>query len=155
MVSHGLITGALFLLAGALHDQRGTYDLDAYGGLARPAPRLAVLLSVAAFASLGLPGFLGFVAEFQVFTGSIATAPLTAVALLGILVTAALFLRALQRLLTGETRGASVGFADLRRSEVVAAGLLLALALVLGVAPRPLLDVVEPAAATVVSQVSR
>ncbi|MDN5772066.1 MAG: NADH-quinone oxidoreductase subunit M, partial [Microlunatus sp.] len=98
MVSHGLITGALFLLAGVLHERRDSYDLDGYGGLAGSAPRLATLFSVGAFASLGLPGFVSFIAEFQIFTGSIAVAPVTAIALLGILITAALFLRAVQRL---------------------------------------------------------
>ncbi|RJK97599.1 complex I subunit 4 family protein [Vallicoccus soli] len=155
MVSHGLITGALFLLAGTLHDRAGTYDLDAYGGLGTVAPRFAVLLSVGAFASLGLPGFSGFIAEFQVFAGSVATVPWTAVALLGILVTAALFLRALQRLLVGEVRGRSAGFRDLRPSEVWSVAPLLLLALVLGIVPRPLLDVVEPAAGAVVGLVGR
>jgi hypothetical protein len=88
MVSHGLITGALFLLAGVLHDRASTYDLGAYGGLAGPAPRFATLFAVGAFASLGLPAFSGFIAEFQVFTGSVAAAPVTAFAVLGILITA-------------------------------------------------------------------
>ena len=155
MVAHGLITGALFLLAGVLQDRAGTYDMGAYGGLAQPAPRFAVLLAVAAFASLGLPGFLSFIAEFQVFAGGIAAAPLTALALPGILITAALFLRALQRLLTGATHGHSRGFGDLRRTELWSVAPLLLLATLLGVFPRPLLDVIEPAAATVVDLVGR
>ncbi len=155
MVSHGLITGALFLLAGVLHDRAGTYDMGAYGGLARPAPRFAALFAVGAFASLGLPGFSGFVAEFQVFAGSVAAAPVTAVALPGILLTAALFLRAVQRLLTGPTQGASVGFGDLRAAETWSVVPLLALALLVGVLPRTLLDVVEPASEVVVRLVGR
>jgi NADH-quinone oxidoreductase subunit M len=155
MVSHGLVTGALFLLAGVLHDRAASYDLDAYGGLAAPAPRLAGLFAVGAFASLGLPALSGFVAEFQIFTGSIAAAPVTAVALLGILITAALFLRALQRVFTGETRGRSTGFADLRAAELWSAGPLLVLSLAIGVLPRPLLAVIEPAADAVVRLVGR
>jgi len=155
MVSHGLITGALFLLAGVLQDRAGSYDMGAYGGLAAPAPRFATLFAVGAFASLGLPGFSGFIAEFQVFAGSIAAAPLTALALPGILVTAALFLRALQRLFAGETRGRSVRFADLRAAELWSVAPLLLLALVIGVLPRPLLDVIEPAAAAVVDLLGR
>ncbi len=155
MVSHGLITAALFLLAGVLHERRDSYRLDDYGGLAEPAPRLAGLLAVAAFASLGIPGFSGFIAEFQIFTGSIGIAAVTAVALLGILITAALFLRALQRMLVGPVAGRSVGFTDLRRSEITAVGLLMALSLLIGVLPRPLNDVVEPAARVVVDQVDR
>lgn len=155
MVSHGLITGALFLLAGVLQERASTYDLRAYGGLAAPAPAFATLFAVGAFASLGLPAFSGFIAEFQIFTGSVAAAPVTALAILGILVTAALFLRALQRLFTGETRGASVGFADLHPAEVWSAGALLLLSLAVGVLPRPLLDVIEPAAHAVITLVGR
>ncbi len=155
MVSHGLVTGALFLLAGVLHDRSGTYEMGDYGGLAGPAPRLAALFAVASFASLGLPGLSGFIAEFQIFTGSIAAAPVTAVALLGILITAALFLLALQRIFTGETAGASVGFRDLHRTESWSVGLLLLLSVAIGVLPRFLLDVVEPAARTAVVLVGR
>jgi NADH-quinone oxidoreductase subunit M len=155
MVSHGLITGALFLLVGTLHDRGRDYDLDGYGGLAGPAPRLATLFAVGAFASLGLPAFSGFIAEFQIFTGSIAAAPVTAVALIGILVTAGLFLRAYQRVFTGSVRGQSAGFADLRAPEVVAVAPLLLGSLLIGVWPRVVLDVIEPASRAVVDLVSR
>jgi NADH-quinone oxidoreductase subunit M len=161
MVSHGLITGALFLLAGVLYDRARSYDMTAYGGLAGPAPRFAGLTAVAAFASLGLPGFSGFVAEFQVFTGALQSQPVaTALAFLGILVTAALFLWALQRLLLGPLRvpdgpGAARVFADIRPHETAAIVPLLLLALAIGVLPRFLLDVIEPAARTVVDLVAR
>jgi len=151
MVSHGLITTALFLLTGVLWSRREDYALGGYGGLAAPAPVFAALLAIGAFASLGLPGFSGFVAELQVFAGSIALAPVAAVALLGILLTAGLFLRALQLLLTGPTRGSSTGFEDVRAREVWAVAPLLVLALVVGIAPRPLLAVIEPASAAVVA----
>ena len=114
-----------------------------------------LVFAVGAFASLGLPGLSGFIAEFQIFTGSIAAAPVTAVALVGILITAALFLRALQLIFTGETRGRSSGFTDLRPSEVWSVGPLLLFSLLIGVLPRPLLDVIEPAAEVVVELVGR
>ena len=155
MVSHGLITGALFLLAGTLWQRRRSYVMADYGGLARPAPRFAALLAVGAFASLGLPGFSGFIAEFQIFTGSIAANPITAIAVLGILLTAALFLRALQRLLTGETRGNARDFPDMRPHETWSIVPLLVLVVVIGILPGPLLAVVEPAAAAVVELVGR
>jgi NADH-quinone oxidoreductase subunit M len=92
MVAHALITGALFLISGSFWRRGGSYDLDAYGGLAAPAPALTGLTVVAAFASLGLPGLAGFVAELQIFVGTFAVYPwLVAVSLLGVLVTAALF----------------------------------------------------------------
>ncbi|GAB2908254.1 NuoM family protein [Rhodococcus aerolatus] len=157
MVSHGLVTGALFLLAGVLHERGGTYELRAFGGLAGRAPRFAGLLALGAFASLGLPGLSGFAAEFQVFTGSLATAPVAAaIAVLGIVVTAALFLRALQTLLTGPAAvPPGTTFPDVRRSEVLAVGPLLALVVVLGVYPSLVLDVIAPASTTIVGLVSR
>lgn len=155
MVSHGLVTGALFLIAGVLQDRGASYDLDAYGGLAGPAPKYAALFSIGAFASLGLPGLSGFIAEFQIFAGSVAAAPVTAIGLVGILVTAALFLRALQRLFTGSVRGLSADFADVGPTELWSVAPLLVLSLAIGVFPRPLLDVIEPGAKVLVGLVGR
>lgn len=155
MVSHGLITAALFLLAGVMQSRAGTYDLGSYGGLAGPAPRYTALFAIGAFASLGLPGFSGFIAEFQIFAGSVAVAPVTAVALVGIVITAALFLRALQRVFTGPAAGRSPGFADLRAHELWSAGPLLALSVLIGVLPLVLLGVIEPSSATLVELVGR
>ncbi|MFC4949320.1 complex I subunit 4 family protein [Pseudonocardia sp. GCM10023141] len=161
MVSHGLITGALFLLTGVLRDRGGTYDMRAYSGLAARTPRFAGLFTVAAFASLGLPGFSGFIAEFQIFTGSLGAAPIaTGIAVLGIVLTAALFLLALQRVFLGELRtpdapGTPRVFADLHPSETAAIAPLLALATIIGLAPRLLLDVIEPAATTLLHLVAR
>jgi len=155
MVSHGLITGALFLLAGVMWERRGSYDMNKYGGLAARAPMFTVSFAVGAFASLGLPALSGFVAEFQVFAGSLGSAPLaTAVSLIGILVTASLFLWAIQRVLLGEPRTTVTAFPDLYRHESVAIAPLLVLSLVLGVLPRWFLDIVEPAARAVVGIVT-
>ncbi|NKY99077.1 complex I subunit 4 family protein [Nocardiopsis alborubida] len=147
MVSHGLLTGALFLLAGALHDRGGTYDMGSYGGLAARAPRFAALAAVAFFGSLGLPGLSGFIAEFQIFAGSLGPVPVpTALALLGILVTAALFLRALQRLFLGGPGPRTARVGDLSARETAAIAPLLALSLLIGLMPHFLLDRIEPAA---------
>ncbi|MEY9815308.1 complex I subunit 4 family protein [Streptomyces albogriseolus] len=160
MVSHGLITGALFLLSGVLHDRGRTYAIDAYSGLAAHAPRFAGVTAVAAFASIGIPGFSGFIAEFQIFTGSLASRTVaTAVALTGILITAALFLRALRAMFLGVPRLPSTiptaGISDLERTETLPTVTLLAVALVIGVMPRWLLDVIEPASRTVIELVAR
>jgi NADH-quinone oxidoreductase subunit M len=145
MVAHGLITGALFLLAGSVWQRTADYQLDHYGGLAGPAPRFAGATTVAAFASLGLPGLAGFVAEFQIFVGTFAVFPvLAAVALLGVLITAALFLQMLQQLFFGETPERLAGFADLGVREVAVLVGLLALVVVIGVWPTWLLDLVTP-----------
>ncbi|GGM50998.1 NAD(P)H-quinone oxidoreductase subunit D4 [Longimycelium tulufanense] len=158
MVSHGLITGALFLLAGVFYDRARTYDMSSYSGLAGTAPRFAGLTAVGAFASLGLPGFSGFIAEFQIFTGSLGAQPVaTALAVLGILVTAALFLLALQRVFLGQQRLPAYvpTFGDLRVAEFVAVAPLLSLALLIGVLPRFLLDTIERGAGAVVELVAR
>ncbi len=144
MVAHGLITGALFLLAGSFWRRTEDYDLDHYGGLAGPAPTLAFAATVACFASLGLPGLAGFVAEVQIFIGTFAVYPVAAgVALLGLLVTAALFLQMLQKLFFGELPANRRGFTDLQGAERATVGALLALVLIIGVYPRWLLDLVD------------
>ncbi|MFE1862622.1 complex I subunit 4 family protein [Streptomyces anandii] len=160
MVSHGLITGALFLLSGVLHDRGRTYAIDAYSGLAAHTPRFAGVTAVAAFASLGIPGFSGFIAEFQIFTGSLASQAIaTAIAVTGILITAALFLRALRTMFLGVPRLPQTiptgGVSDLSRTEGVPTVGLMAVALVIGVAPRWLLDVIEPASRTLTGLVAR
>jgi NADH-quinone oxidoreductase subunit M len=161
MVSHGLLTGALFLLTGVLYERGHTYDMGAYSGLAARTPVFAGLTAVAAFGSLGIPGLSGFIAEFQIFTGSLASAAVaTALAVLGILVTAALFLLALQRIFLGPLRlpggpGAMPAFADVRASEALAIVPLLAASVVIGIAPQFLLAVIEPAARAVIYLVAR
>ncbi|MFI0367534.1 NuoM family protein [Actinomadura sp. 1N219] len=160
MVSHGLITGALFLLAGVLYGRAGTYDMGRFGGLAARAPVFSALVAVGAFASLGLPGFSGFIAEFQIFTGVIGSggaglAVVGALAIVGILITAALFLRLLHRAVLGPPGELTARVTDVHRSELGAIVPLLLLAVVIGIAPRFLLDVIEPVSATVVSLVAR
>ncbi|MBE1534708.1 complex I subunit 4 family protein [Actinomadura algeriensis] len=160
MVSHGLITGALFLLCGVLYARAGSYDLRRFGGVARAAPVFAGTLAAAAFASLGLPGFSGFIAEFQVFAGTIgtgaaATAVTGAPAVLGIVVTAGLFLRVLHRLLLGGPGELTGRVGDVRPREAAAIVPLVALSLLVGVLPGPLLDTIEPLSAAVAGWVAR
>ncbi|MEV8637552.1 NADH-quinone oxidoreductase subunit M [Streptosporangium sp. NPDC051023] len=160
MVSHGLITGALFLLTGVLWDRARSYDLGRFGGIAGVAPVFAGLTVIAAFASLGLPGLSGFIAEFQILAGVIGTGvPGAAVAgvlsVLGILITAALLLRMLHRAFLGVPGELTSRVSDLRPGELAAVAPLLALSVAIGVAPRWLLGLVEPAAAAIVSLVSR
>lgn len=151
MVAHGLITGSLFLITAVFWQRARDYDMDTYGGLAQVAPRLTAAATVAAFASLGLPGLAGFVAEFQIFAGTFASYPwLAAIGLLGILITAALFLQLLQRLFFGEMPARWADFADLRTRELVPLGGLLLLVVVIGVYPHALLAIIDSASATLV-----
>jgi NADH-quinone oxidoreductase subunit M len=144
MVAHGLITGGLFLMSGAMLARGGTYEMDQYGGLLNRARSLTGITAVLAFASLGLPGLAGFVAEVQVFVGTLAIYPgLAAVALLGIIITAALFLRLLQRLFLGPLPERWLRFPDLSRVEAAALGVLVFFVLLIGVVPAWLLNVVD------------
>ncbi|HSJ46328.1 MAG TPA: NADH-quinone oxidoreductase subunit M [Euzebyales bacterium] len=156
MVAHGLITGALFLLAGSVWQRTEDYRLDHYGGLASPAPRFAGATTLAAFASLGLPGLAGFIAEFQIFVGTFAVYPVLAgIALLGVLITAALFLQMLQQLFFGETPDRLTSFADLGARETVVLAVLLALVVLIGVWPAWLLDLVTPTSGLLLDVVTR
>lgn len=144
MVAHGLITGGLFLISGAMLARGGTYEMDEYGGLLSRTRSLTVVTAILAFASLGLPGLAGFVAEVQVFVGTLAIYPaLAAVGLLGIIITAALFLRMLQRLFLGPLPERWARFPDLSRVEASALGLLVFFVILIGVAPAWLLDIVD------------
>jgi NADH-quinone oxidoreductase subunit M len=147
MVAHGLITGALFLISGSILTRAHTYNIDEFGGLAGRSPALTGTTALAAFASLGLPGLAGFVAEFQVFVGTLSIQPwLAGVGLIGIIVTAALFLRMLQKIFLGALPDRWRAWTDLTTVETAALGILLILVVVIGVAPFWLLEVIDSAA---------
>jgi NADH-quinone oxidoreductase subunit M len=149
MVSHGIVTGALFLVVGALQDRAGTREMGAFGGLLRTMPRLGWAFILAAFASLGLPGLAHFPAEFQIFLGAFGVWPVAAtLAVLGILVTAGLYLRAIQITFLGDLVERWQTLPDLGRSDVWAIAPLLALTLAIGVAPGGLLDLIHRTAST-------
>ncbi len=147
MVAHGVITGALFLISGSIWQRAKTYEIDELGGLAGRAPWLTAAASVAAFASLGLPGLAGFVAEFQIFVGTFAVYPVLAgIALLGIIITAALFLLMLQRLFLGDLPERWADWPRLERSERWGLAVLILFIILIGVVPAPLLAVIQPTA---------
>lgn len=107
MVSHGVLSAMLFLLTGVLYDRTHDRRIDSYRGLITPMPLYATLTAIAFFASLGLPGFSGFIGELFTLMGSYQSAYLpgwlTAVATLGIILAAAYFLWTLQRMFFGPT----------------------------------------------------
>jgi NADH-quinone oxidoreductase subunit M len=147
MVSHGVVTGALFLLVGMLQDRAHTREIGAFGGLLGVAPLLGWGFILAAFASLGLPGLAHFPAEFQIFLGAFAAWPAAAaLAVLGIAITAGLYLRAIQLVFLGPPAERWRGLADLSARERWAVGPLLLLTVAIGVAPRALLDTIHRAA---------
>jgi NADH-quinone oxidoreductase subunit M len=136
-LAHGVITGLLFFLAGAIKDRAHTGDLGQLGGLRETAPGLAGLLGFAAIASLGLPGLAGFWGEaFAVVAAVQRGWTLAAVlAALGAALAAAYFLRLLRRATHGPAAPAVVGLSPLRRFELAAWAPLVLLAIVLGLVP--------------------
>ncbi len=151
MVAHGLITGSLFLLAGSVWQRSETYEMGELGGLAGRAPFFTGATILAAFASLGLPGLAGFVAEFQIFAGTFSVYPVAAgIGLVGIVITAALFLRMLAQVLFGALPERWATWPDVGRAEAVVLAAFLALVVVIGVVPAWLLDVIDGTAKALV-----
>jgi NADH-quinone oxidoreductase subunit M len=146
MIAHGVVTSALFFVAGFVLHRAGTRDLDRLSGLIQPMPVYGSLAAVAMFASLGLPGLAQFPAELQIFLAAFDVWPaIAALALLGLVITAALFLLALQRAFLGEPADAWRGLRDLGGRELAALVPLIALTVALGVYPRLALDLISAA----------
>jgi NADH-quinone oxidoreductase subunit M len=156
MVSHGLTTGALFLLIGMLSDRRHTRLIADFGGLWKAVPILSGLFIAAAFASIGLPGFSGFIGEFLALLGTFLTHRWYAVvATTGVIFAAVYLLWAVQRAFTGEPKGENVGMRDISFRELATVVPLLGLSLFLGFYPKPVLDRVKPAVDDLVTHVQQ
>jgi NADH-quinone oxidoreductase subunit M len=146
MVSHGFVTGLLFLLVGMLQERAHTREMNKFGGLLRIVPGLSWAFVLAAFASLGLPSLAHFPAEFQIFLGTFYVYPVAVVVVLGIVVTAGLYLRAIQASFLGKASGDWSRMKDLGAREWLAAAPLLVLTVLIGVAPFLILEVVHATA---------
>jgi len=147
MLNHGMSTAALFVVAGFLIKRRGSRDINAYGGVDRVAPVLAGLLLFAGLSTLSLPGLSSFVSEFMVLAGTFGRHPAYAVISTLAIVLAALYILIMyQRTMTGpipdEVREKVT---ELNGRERLAMAPLVALLLLLGVFPKPLLSIIEPA----------
>ena len=149
MVNHGLSTGALFLVVGMLIARGGSRMIADYGGVQKVAPILAGLFLVIGLSALALPGMSTFISEFLVLLGTYSRHPAYAVvATVGIILAALYILLLIQRTMHGPPRGlAGRGFRDLVGREVWAIAPLIALILFLGVYPKPVLDMINPAVA--------
>jgi NADH-quinone oxidoreductase subunit M len=147
MLNHGLSTAALFVAAGYLIRRRGSRDIQAYGGVERTAPVLAGLLLFAGLSTLSLPGLSSFVSEFMVLAGTFTRHPVHAIVSTLAIVLAALYILIMyQRTMTGAVRPERpVRVRDATTRERLAMAPLVLLIVVLGVFPKPMLDVIEPA----------
>ena len=155
MVNHGLATGALFLLVGMVYERTHTRELDAMGGLATTMPWLMGAFLFTAFASAGLPGLNGFVGEFLVIVGTFAVNNWLAIFAATAVVLAAIYLLwSYQRMAHGPVHEEFRLLPDVSIREVAVLAPVLALLLVLGVAPRLLTDSIDPATKAVIEHVS-
>ena len=146
MVNHGISTAALFLIAGFLVSRRGTRLIADFGGVQRVAPVLAGTFLVAGLATLSLPGLAPFISEFLVLIGTFTRFPVLAVIAASALVLSAVYiLWAYQRMMTGPVTAGNESVRDLIPRELIVVAPLIALLLVLGVYPKPALDVINPA----------
>src|SRR5881296_4230295 len=148
MINHGLSTGALFFLVGMLYERRHTRLIEAFGGLAKVAPRFAAILTLVSLSSIGLPATNGFVGEFLVLVGSFRTHPVAAgIAATGVIVAAAYLLWALQRVIFNPLdKPENEKLPDLTPRELAVLLPLVACIVWIGVYPKPILDRMEPAA---------
>ncbi len=146
MVNHGFATGALFLIAGFMISRRRSAQIADYGGVQKVAPVLAGLFLIAGLAGLALPGLSTFVSEFLVLVGTFTRYEAAAIlATAGIILAAIYILWMYQRTMTGPVKPEVASMPDLKARELWAVGPLIALIIVLGVYPKPIIDVINPA----------
>ncbi|MBY0442366.1 MAG: NADH-quinone oxidoreductase subunit M [Mycobacteriaceae bacterium] len=146
MVNHGLSTAAVFLIAGFLISRRGTRSIAAYGGVQKVAPVLAGTYLVTALATRALPGLAPFISEFLVLLGTFNRYWLIAVFGVSALVLSSIYMLWLyQRVMTGPVTPGNEHIRDLAPRELLVVTPLLVLLLVLGIYPKPALDLINPA----------
>jgi NADH-quinone oxidoreductase subunit M len=154
MVTHGVITTALFLSVGWIFERRGTWRTDELSGLQRVAPLLAAAFMVAMLAAVGLPGLGGFVGEFLVLLGTFFVHRFYAVVAAGGVVLAVIYLLwAYQQAFHHAPRGTERQTRDIGWREGAAVLPLVAAIAFLGIYPKPVLDRIEPSVAILVAHV--
>ncbi len=146
MVNHAFATGALFIIAGFMISRRRSTLISDYGGVQSVAPILAGTFLIAGLASLALPGLSTFVSEFLVLVGTFTRYEAAAIlATAGIILAAIYILWMYQRTMTGPIKPEVAKMPDLKGRELWAVAPLIALIIVLGVYPKPIIDIINPA----------
>ncbi|MCB2231052.1 NADH-quinone oxidoreductase subunit M [bacterium] len=146
MISHGLITGALFLLVGVLYDRAHTREIAVFGGLGSKLPVYSGIMVFFSMASLGLPGMSGFVSEFMIFVGSFAALNkvMVGIAVLGVVLGAAYMLRMVQNVFLGEFNLSKWGgLTEINFRELVTVVPLMVFTLWIGLYPKPLNELMQ------------
>ncbi len=153
MISHGFISGALFLCVGVIYDRMHTREIDAYGGLVNRMPAYALIFMVFTMANVGLPGTSGFVGEFLTLMGIFKVNTWVAlVATSGVILSAAYALWLYRRVVLGDLIKESLKtISDMTKREKWIFAPLVAMTLILGVAPWLVLDIIGPSVENLVS----
>ena len=146
MVSHGLVSGALFLCVGVIYDRMHTREIAAYGGLVNRMPKYAVVLMIFTMANVGLPGTSGFVGEFLTMLGGFRSNPWVGFfSAFGVILSAAYALWLYARVVYGKLEKPSLAnITDLDAREYGMLAVLALLVIYYGVAPGPILDAFAP-----------
>ena len=152
MVSHGFVSGALFLCVGVIYDRMHTREIDAYGGLVNRMPAYALVFMFFTMANVGLPGTSGFVGEFLTLMGTFQVNTwVAAVATSGVIFSAAYALWLYRRVVMGDLIKESLRtITDMSRRERWIFAPLVAMTLLLGVYPALVLDMIGPSVAALV-----
>lgn len=157
MMTHGLTTGAMFLIVGQLYDRTHSREIADYGGLYKRMPRFVAILSLFAVASFGLPATSNFIGEFLILVGvSSQNFLFVVLAMGGIVLGAAYMLWMLQRVALGEPRTeAARQLTDLEPRELLTLAPLVIAVLGIGLYPGPLLEAMDASVSYVVEQVAQ
>jgi NADH-quinone oxidoreductase subunit M len=147
MVSHGLTTGALFLLIGMIYERRHTRHIDAFGGLWKVMPVYTFLSLIIVMASIGLPSLSGFVGEatvmFGTFTSNVLSWPYAALGLLGVILAAVYLLWMFRKVMMGDVNDSTRSMHDATRLEIVILAPLIVLIILIGLYPTPFFQAME------------
>jgi len=156
MISHGFISGAMFTCVGVLYDRMHSRMIKDYGGVVNVMPWFATFFVLFAMANSGLPGTSGFVGEFMVILSSFQKHPLIAFAAATTLIVGAGYtLWLVKRVIWGEVGNAHVAeMEDINFREAIVLGVFAAGVLVLGIYPKPLIDLMEPSIANLATQIA-
>jgi NADH-quinone oxidoreductase subunit M len=155
MISHGFVSGALFLCVGVMYDRLHSRQISDYGGVVNTMPTFAALMVLFAMANAGLPGTSGFVGEFMVVLSAFkANFWMAFVAATTLIFGAAYTLWMVKRVIFGDVQNEGVrALQDINRREYVVLGSLAAVVLLFGVWPDPLLEVMHSTVAHLIEQV--
>jgi NADH-quinone oxidoreductase subunit M len=142
MISHGIVSAALFLCVGVVYDRMHTREISAYGGLVNRMPLYAVAFMVFTLANVGLPGTSGFVGEFLTLIGTFRVNTWVAtLATLGVIFSAAYALWLYRKVVLGAlTKPSLANIKDLDYREIITLGPLVILTVLFGVFPKPILE---------------